>query len=143
VNGYHWLSFGYGLAGFLLGAALWVIWRRGAVTMQKDRLQAEALDLLRRRLDLQSEQIEIDQQLADLWQRAPEPRARWIVSTVDQARMLAPRLHELAWRFGFAVPSPEVVQAVHNGSAPSSEEPSAPPPSVAPINAWGKRRGAA
>jgi len=135
VDAFAWLSFGYGVAGFALAAALLSLARRHSMPVSKERYQTEVLDLLKRKLDLQAEQIGIDERLANLWEHAPEPRARWIVRSLQEARMLPPRLVQLAYRYGFAVPGEGIMETEYGAAAePEPEDESA---EIVALSAWG------
>jgi len=149
--GFEWLSAVYGVVAFVLCATLWALARRFSVPARKEHYQDQALGLLKRKLDIQAENVRVDEELAELWTKAPEPRMRWIVRSVEEARLFPPRLLELAYRFGFSVPSPKVVWQEYGGAKPAPEpapEPDAKPdakpsdeeqPPLSPVvrlNAW-------
>ena len=146
MSGYDWLSAGYGMAAFVLSAAVWHIFQRSSIPVQKQHYQDRVMQLLKRKLDLQAEQIGIDEELAELWMKAPEPRARWIIQTIEEARLIPARLFEMAYRYGFAVPSPQVVWQEYGGqpqetdgsTLPRSGEAAAAPVIVPTKNAWGQ-----
>ena len=55
-------------------------------------------------LNLQAELADCEQELAELWQQAPDQQARVIIETVERARTIPRALRSLARRFGFNVP---------------------------------------
>lgn len=147
---YHWLVSlsGYGviaLAAVSLVGACWSMWSRRTKVLQHDVARRRASELLHRKIDLEAEQVAVDQELAELWTSLPDSHARWILRSVEEARLVPPRLLELAYRYGFAVPSPELTWQEYGGGTESPREQESPvhtqaaaPAMIAQVNAWGK-----
>lgn len=74
-------------------------------------------------LNLQAEIADVERDLAELWEKAPDHQALLIASTVERARTLPTGLLKLAERYGFKLPK-------HQNDPVARDDQTVPPPVV-------------
>jgi UDP-N-acetylglucosamine 2-epimerase len=140
-----WLPLVYGAAGYVVATVVHTILMHRSAPRSHQRYRETILMALHRRLNLEAEIADIDQELCELWQKAPDQQARLIVTNVERARTVAPALLRLAKRFGFDVPDEAIVNRdikpanviVHEAASVVHETPPDVQESDRPFNAWG------
>jgi hypothetical protein len=93
-----------GVVAFLVSQSVYRFVLGTAVPKNHQRYRDRILERLHYLLNLKAELADVEQELIELWEKAPSKQARLIVTTVDRAAILPPALHAIARRYGFSVP---------------------------------------
>ena len=123
--GWMWSTFSplvYIAAGWL-GAVVYFTWLTAkSVPRNLNKYRAAILTLLHRRLTLEAEIADVDLELTQHWQQAPQPLATLIVTTVQGARLLPGRMRTLAARFGYKIPDVDEPVVLARAADPPPEQ---------------------
>jgi hypothetical protein len=98
------LSLAMGVFAYLLSKVVERILMRQRTPKAHTLYRERIIERLHYLLNLQAEVADCEQQLAELWEKAPDKQARLVVETVERARTLPRALLRMARRFGFDVP---------------------------------------
>ena len=99
-----WMSLVMGVLAYIVCRTLDRFLLAQRVPKAHARYRERILERLHYHLNLQAELADCEQELAELWQQAPDQQARVIIETVERARTIPRALRSLARRFGFNVP---------------------------------------
>ena len=100
------LAFGMGVVAFFAAKVTALVLLHRPIPRQHELRREAILDELRHNLALRAELADSDQRLVEAWESAPDEQARWIVDSREKLGNVAPKLIELAKRYGFRAPEP-------------------------------------
>lgn len=135
-------SFFMGLFAYVLSSALGSLVTGGRIPKSHKHYRDRILELLHYLLNLKAEVADVEQELVELWEKAPDKQARLIATNSERAAMLPPAIHAIARRYGFSAPDAVEPPPEPPVKEVDKEEDGEMPSSGANVIAWTGRRAA-